>query len=129
MVVEGGHLFGKWKEYSWYQVDISEIDEFNLTDEHGRSLSVPLTSYNASSIALIGGRLMSGRSIFSYRPKTEDLKVFVFPFNNGAELSLMRISLLTDEGHSVQMSKHYQVSDLMGCSRITLLKKVVSIFL
>ena len=63
ILVEGGRLFGKWKEYCWYQVDLSEIDEFILTDEHGRLSSIPLISYNASSIGF-NRRFMPGRSIF-----------------------------------------------------------------
>ena len=64
-------------------------------------------------LALIGGSCLEGAYSDDRPIYTEAPQSIRIPVKDCAELSLMRISLLTDEGHSVRMSKHYQISDLM----------------
>jgi hypothetical protein len=112
ILTEGSLLFGGWKEYAWYEVDLSTIEDFNLLDDSGQSLSIPLTSDLGSGISLIGGNQLAGvlsdeRLVFDYPP--ESIRV---PINDRGDLHLLRFSLLSKDENRILKSKHYQFDEL-----------------
>ena len=114
ILTEGGFLFGEWKEYVWYEVDLSTIEEFCLSSYDGQSLTVPLTSEPVSNIVLSGGNQLSGilsdeRPIFDLPP--EYIRI---PINNQDELHLLRLSLFWEDENQTRKSKHYQVDELVN---------------
>ncbi|HJZ05157.1 MAG TPA: hypothetical protein VJ327_04835, partial [Patescibacteria group bacterium] len=114
ILTERGFLFGGWKEYAWYEVDLSTIEEFCLSSYAGQSLTIPLTSELGSGIALIGGNQIAGilsdeRPVFDLPP--EFIRI---PINDRDELHLLRFSLFWEDENQTRKSKHYQVDELVN---------------
>jgi len=114
ILTEGGSLYGGWKEYVWYEVDLSTVEEFYLIDSAGQSITIPLTSEFGSGISLIGGNQLpgvssDGRPVFNLPP--EFIRV---PINDRDELNLLRISLFCADENRSRKSKHYQFDELIS---------------
>ena len=112
ILTEGGFLFGGWKEYVWYEIDLSTIEEFYLLDYDGQSLAIPLTPDLGSSIALIGGNQLAGvlsdeRPVFNFPP--ESIRI---PLKDRGDQHSLRLSLLSEDDNRTRKSKHYLVDEL-----------------
>ena len=114
ILTEGSFLFGGWKDYAWYEVDLSTIEGFSLSGDSGQSLVISLISDLGSGIGLIGGNQLEGilsdeRPVFNIPP--EFIRV---PLNDRDDLHLLRISLLPEDENRTRKSKHYQVDELIN---------------
>ena len=109
---EPSFLFGSWKEYVWYEVDLTTIEDLHLVNDSGRSILISLTSDLGSGIALIGGQQLPG-VLSDERPVYNSSPEFIrVPINDLGDLHLLRISVLSEDENRIRKSKHYQLDEL-----------------
>ncbi len=114
ILTERCFLFGDWKEYVWYEVDLSKAKEFCLSGDADHTFVIPLASDTGSGITLIGGYQLAGvlsyeRPVFNTPPESIRLRI-----NNRDELHLLRLSLFGEDENRIRQSKHYQVDELVN---------------
>jgi len=114
ILTDGSFLFGGWKEYTWYEVDLSTVDEFCLIGPAGQSLTIPLTSELGSDIVLIGGNKLAGvlsdeRPIFDLAPEFIHI-----PVKDRDALHLLKFSIYWDDENHTRKPKHYQIDELVN---------------
>ena len=107
----GGCLFGGWKEFTWYEVDLLSIEEFSLLSNGGQKIIIPL-SESDSGIVLLGGNQLAGifsneRPVFNSPPESIRL-----PLKDEDNLHLLRLSLFCETENQIGNSKHYQLNEL-----------------
>ena len=114
ILTERCFLFGDWKGYVWYEVDLSTVDEFRLFGDDDQTFVIPLVPNSGSNIILHGGYKLAGvlsdeRPVFNIPP--ESLRIQI---NNWDEIRLLRLSLFWEEENRIRKSKHYQVHQLIN---------------
>lgn len=112
ILTDGGCLFGGWKEFAWYEVDLLSIEEFSLISNVSQKIIIPLLSEFDSGIVLLGGNQLAGifsneRPVFNSPPESIRL-----PLKDEDNLHLLRLSLFFETENQIKNSKHYQLNEL-----------------
>jgi hypothetical protein len=112
ILMEGGSLYGGWKDYLWYEIDAASNENLYLTTDKGSPLPISFHSDAGSTPRLIGGVQSEAitsdeRLVFTVAPKFVHI-----PANNKEDLHLWRVSLLTWMENRLLAAKHYQASEL-----------------
>lgn len=112
ILVEGGSLYGQWKDYCFLELDLNQVDELQIVDDQGQHFLVPVSSERLPALDLIGGQRL--KDVYS-----EEVEIYVgpppqvrVPIEDEAELRLWRVSVFPDEESSLQDRKHYRLSEL-----------------
>lgn len=117
VLTEAALLYGGWREYAWYEVDLSRVVEFCLKGQGGQCLPIQ-TSEVGSGITLIGGNKLAG-VLSDERPVFDSPPEFIrVPINNRDELHLLRFSLFFEDENRTRKSKHYQFDELVNILNI-----------
>jgi len=112
ILVEGGSLYGQWKDYIFLELDLDQVDELQIVDDQGQRFLIPISPERSPTLDLIGGQRLEG--VYS-----EGVEIYVgspphirVPVEDQAELRLWRLSIFPGEESSPQDRKHYQLSEL-----------------
>jgi len=112
VLVEGGSLYGQWKDYTFLELDLDQVDELQIVDDQGQRFLIPVSSEMIPTLDLVEGHRLEGAH-------SEGVEIYVgppprirVPTEDEAELRLWRISIFPDEESSLQDRKHYRLSEL-----------------
>lgn len=129
ILVEGGSLYGQWKDYTLLELDLDQVDELQIVDDQGQRFLIPVSSEKAPALDLIGGQRLEG-------VHSEGDNIYVgppprirVPIEDEAELRLWRLSIFPDEESSLQDRKHYRLSELQAALDVHVGKRWVDVLL
>ncbi len=116
-IIEKASLYGKWKEYEYKALDLSDAGQLYLVDEQGKKKSITISQERIFEPVLYGNPLRGCRS------EEEDIYVgeppsIRIPIESDAEIRGWIISILKDSDSTLAESKHYRLSDLDEISKI-----------
>lgn len=108
ILTEGSTLFGPWKKFRWYELDLNTIEELYISCEEGCCTLIPLRSDPCNKIALVGGQQLL--EVYScenpvYTIPPEKIRI---PIADQNDLYLIRFSIISEN----QNSRHFQVGEL-----------------
>jgi len=111
-VVAGMPLFGSWKDYSYWELDLDEVDELQVIDGQGQRFSISVSPTSSPVLGLVG--VAPAGDI-----QSEELDVYVegppnlrIPVKEESELGLWRLSAIAAEENSAWNARHCRLSDL-----------------
>jgi len=129
ILVEGGSLYGQWKDYIYLELDLDQVDELQIADNQGRRFLIPVSSEKLPALDLVGGPPLEG-------VHSEGVEIYVgppprvrVPIKDEAELRLWRLSIFPDEEDSLQDRKHYRLSELQEALDVHAGKRWVDVLL
>ena len=129
ILVEGGSLYGQWKDYIIRELDLDQVDELQIVDDQGRRFLIPVSSEVLPALDFVGGQRLEG----AY---SEGVEIYVGPppricvlIEDEAELRLWRLSIFPDEEDSLQDRKHYRLSELQEALDVHAGKRWVDVLL
>ena len=129
ILVEGGSLYGQWKDYCFLELDLDQVDQLQIVDDQGQRFPVPVSSERSPVLDLRGGQRLEG-------VHSEGVEIYVgpppqvrVPIEDEAELRLWRISVFPDEESSLQDRKHYRLSELQAAMDVDAGKGWVDVLL
>lgn len=112
ILVEGGSLYGQWKDYVYLELDLDQVDELQIVDDQGQRFLIPVSSEVLPTLDLVGGPSLEG-------VHSEGVEIYVgppprvrVPIKDEAELRLWRLSIFPDGESDLQERKHYRLSEL-----------------
>ncbi len=111
VLVNGGTLYGHWKDYVLLQLDLDQIDELQIMDSQGQRSSIAVSSARPPALDFVGGQQLEGIC-------SEDIGVYVeppricIPIKDEAELWSWRLSISPSNGSNPQDCKDYRLSEL-----------------
>jgi len=116
-IIEKASLYGKWKEYKYKALDLSDAGQLYLVDEQGKKKSIPISQERIFEPVLYGNPLRGCRSeeenIYIGEPP-----VIRIPIETDAEIERWIISILKNSDNILAESRHYRLSDLKEISQI-----------
>lgn len=118
IVIEEAPLYGKWKEYKYQSLDLSDVKHLYLVDQEGKKTPIPISSEKTFEAGLCGGQILSGchsedRDIYIGEPPN-----ICIPIENDEEIKGWMISIPKNSDSTLIESKHYRLSDLEEISII-----------
>jgi len=129
ILVEGGSLYGQWKDYYFLELDLDQVDELQIVDDQGQCFLIPVSSTVLPTLDLVGGQRLE--SVYS-----EGVEIYVgsppqvrVPIEDEAELRLWQLSIFPDEEGSPQDRKHCRLSELQGALDVHASKGWVDVLL
>jgi len=129
ILTEGGFLYGQWKDYTYLELDLGQVDELQIVDDQGQRFLIPVSSEVLPTLDLVGGQRLE--SVHS-----EGVEIYVgpppcirVPIEDEAEWRLWRISIFPDEESSLQERKHYRLSELQEALDVHAGKRWVDVLL
>ena len=129
VLVEGGSLYGQWKEYTSRELSLDQVDELQIEDDQGQRFLIPVSSEVLPTLDLVGGQRLEG----AY---SEGVEIYVgppprirVPIEDETELRLWQLSIFPDEEGSLQDRKHYRLSELQEALDVHAGKRWVDVLL
>jgi len=112
VITEEAPLYGKWREYKYLALDLSDVEQLDLVDERGEKYSIPVSQKRIFEPMLCGGQVLrgchtEGEDIYTGEPPNVRI-----PIESDAEIRGWIISILLDSDSTLVESKHYRLSDL-----------------
>ena len=118
IIIEEASLYGKWREYKYRALDLSDVEQLDLVDEQGEKKSIPISQEKVFEPILCGGQVLRGcHSVEEdiYVGKPPSIRI---PIESDAEIKGWIISILKDSDSTLAESKYYRLSDLEEISNI-----------
>ena len=118
IIIEEAPLYGKWKEYKYQALDLSDVKHLYLVDQQGKKKPIPISSEKIFESRLFGGQTLTGcyseeRDIYIGEPPN-----ICIPIENDEEIKRWVILIPQNSDCTLVESKHYRLSDLEGISII-----------
>ena len=118
IVIEDADLHGKWREYKYLKVNLSNVGQLSLVDKKGNKYKIPISMERKLEPALYGGQILRG-----CRSEEENIYVgeppsIYIPVENNAEIKGWVISIPKNSDSTLVESKHYRLSELKEISNI-----------
>jgi predicted nucleic acid-binding Zn-ribbon protein len=112
IVRETGHLYGQWHAYTYWIVDLTEVDVFQVVDQRGNEVTLPLAPPTSVELGLIEGQKVryvtsEGAPVYTGTPPRLQL-----PVKNEATLQRWRLSIYTERNDRQELIAYHQLSDL-----------------
>jgi len=112
VITEEAPLYGKWREYKYLALNLSDVEQLDLVDERGEKYSIPVSQKRIFEPMLCGGQVLrgchsEGEDIYTGEPP--NIRI---PIESDAEIRGWMISILLDSDSTLAESKHYRLSDL-----------------
>ena len=112
IVIEDADLHGKWREYKYLKVDLSNVGQLNLVDKQGNKHKIPISMERLLEPILYGGRILSGCYSEEENIYVEEPPDILIPIENDAEIREWIISIPKYVDNTLAESRHYRLSDL-----------------
>lgn len=112
ILVEGGSLYGQWKDYIFLELDLDQVDELQIVDDQGQRFLIPISPERSPTLDLIGGQRLEGVHSEGVEIRVGPSPRIRVPIEDEVELRLWRLSIFPGEESSPQDRKHYQLSEL-----------------
>lgn len=114
ILTEGGELYGEWKNYIWYELDLSFTERLQLVNGSDEYYPIPIISSPRSSIDLKGGNVLEG-VVSTTRPVYNIAPEFIrIPAMDKSEYQQLRFSIISENEGAPFHSKHYSVLELIN---------------
>ena len=117
-VIEYADLHGKWGEYKYLKVDLSNVGQLNLVDKQNNKYKISISMERKLEPTLYGGQILRG-----CRSEEENIYVgeppsICIPVEKNAEIKVWVISIPKNSDNTLVESKHYRLSELEEISNI-----------
>jgi len=118
IIIEDADLHGKWREYKYLKVDLSNVGQLNLVDKQNNKYKISISMERKLEPTLYGGQILRG-----CRSEEENIYVgepprICIPVENNAEIKVWVISIPKNSDSTLIESKHYRLSELEEISNI-----------
>ncbi|MDO9527635.1 MAG: hypothetical protein Q7J27_00575 [Syntrophales bacterium] len=118
IVIEVADLHGKWREYKYLKVDLSNVGQLNLVDKQNNKYKVSISMERKLEPTLYGGQILRGccseeENIYVGEPPS-----ICIPVENNAEIKGWVVSIPKNSDSTLVESKHYRLNELEEISNI-----------
>lgn len=111
-IIEESSLYGKWQEYKYLRLDLSNIERLNFVDENGKSYSIVVSKEHVSQPILYGKNVLEGVLSGEGRIYIGEPPGIHIPIKSESEVREWSISIYSDGESTLTESLHYRLSDL-----------------
>lgn len=111
-IIEESPLYGKWREYKYLRLDLSNIERLNLVDEDGKSYSIAVSKEHLSQPILYGENILEGVLSGEGRIYIGEPPDIHIPIKSKSEVKEWSISIYSDGESTLNESLHHRLSDL-----------------
>jgi ribosomal protein S9 len=118
VITEKAPLYGKWREYKYLALDLSDVEQLDLVDEQGEKKSIPISQEKVFEPILYGGQVLRGCHSVEEDIYVGEPPSIRIPIESDAEIKGWIISILKDSDSTLTESKYYRLSDLEKISNI-----------
>jgi len=118
VITEEAPLYGKWREYKYLALDLSDVEQLDLVDEQGGKKSIPISQEEIFEPILCGGQVLRGCHSVEENIYVGEPPSIRIPIESDAEIKGWIISILKDSDSTLAESKYYRISDLEEISNI-----------
>lgn len=112
IVRETGHLYGQWHAYTYWIVDLTDADVFEVVDQRGNKVTLPLAPPTSVELGLIEGQKVryvtsEGAPVYTGTPPRLQI-----PVKNKTTLQRWRLSIYTERNDRQELIAYHRLSDL-----------------
>jgi uncharacterized C2H2 Zn-finger protein len=111
-IIEESPLYGKWREYKYLRLDLSNVERLNLVDENGRSYSIAVSKEHISQLILYGKNALEGVLSGEGRIYIGEPPGIHIPIKSESEVREWSISIYSDGESTLTESLHHRLTDL-----------------
>lgn len=111
-IIEESPLYGKWREYKYLRLDLSNVERLDLVDENGKSYSIAVSKERISQSILYGENTLEGVLSGEGRIYIGEPPGIHIPIKSESEVRKWSISIYSDGESTLNESLHYRLSNL-----------------
>ena len=117
-IVEEDILYGSWRNYRYYALNLRNVHTLRLCDAQGQELSIPISAARTPTIEFVGGEILEGAESNGAIVYLGTPPSIVIPLESNGERRAWRISVRSEEGSIPEGSRHYILSDLQETAEL-----------
>jgi uncharacterized C2H2 Zn-finger protein len=111
-IIEESSLYGKWQEYKYLRLDLSNIERVDLVDENGKSYSIVVSKEHVSQPILYGENVLEAVLSGEGRIYIGEPPGIHIPIKSEFEVREWSISIYSDGESTLNESLHHRLSNL-----------------